>query len=246
MFDKEEHFVTDLPQGAFKSTKKTSYRTSRSFVVKTFRIARDLGGQQRQHARQATAGQHGGRQFRQSLNPKDEVFIVNFNDEAFLDSDFTSDVLRLQDALQRIDSTRARHALYDATGMSLDHLKEKAKWDKQVLLIVTDGEDNASILELEGLVRRLQETDTVIYAVGLLSEEDRGSAKRATRAVRHLARTTGGTAFFPKSVGGGERDHPADRPRHSYQYILAYSPLGEALPASARSKSFSPARRRGV
>ena len=105
----------------------------------------------------------------------------------------------LQDALQRIDS-RGGTALYDAIGMSLDHLKEKAKWDKQVLLIVTDGEDNAGVVELEELVRRLQETDTVIYAVGLLSEKQRRSAKRATRAIRDVVWATGGAAFFPKGV----------------------------------------------
>ena len=151
------------------------------------------------------------------------MFIVNFHDEAFLDTDFTRDVLRLQDALQRIDS-RGGTALYDAIGMSLDHLKDKAKWDKQVLLIVTDGEDNASVVELEELVRRLQETDTVIYAVGLLSEEDHGSAKRATRAIRHVVRATGGAAFFPKSVDEVNAITQQIAQDIRNQYILAYSP----------------------
>ena len=199
-------------------------RTSRVFrredVPVSLGILVDNSGSMRDKRQQVNAA---AVNFVKASNPKDEVFIVNFNDEAFLDSDFTSDVLRLQDALQRIDS-RGGTALYDATGMSLDHLKEKAKWDKQVLLIITDGEDNASMAELEELVRRLQETDTVIYAVGLLSEEDRGSAKRATRAIRHVVRATGGAAFFPKSVDEVNAITQQIAQDIRNQYILAYSP----------------------
>ncbi len=224
VIDKEEHFVTDLPQGAFKVYEEDVLQNLKIFrredVPVSLGILVDNSGSMRDKRRQVNAA---AVNFVKASNPKDEVFIVNFNDEAFLDSDFTSDVLRLQDALQRIDS-RGGTALYDATGMSLDHLKDKAKWDKQVLLIVTDGEDNASIVELETLVRRLQETDTVIYAVGLLSAEDRGSAKRATRAVRHLVRATGGKAFFPKSVDEVNAITQQIAQDIRNQYILAYSP----------------------
>ena len=80
-------------------------------------------------------------------NPDDEVFIVNFNDEAFLDcrtariSPATS--REMEEALTRIDS-RGGTAMRDAIRMSIDHLKEKAKRDKKVLVVVTDGNDNAS------------------------------------------------------------------------------------------------------
>ena len=225
VLDKEEHFVTDLPQGAFKVYEEDVLQKLKIFrredVPVSLGILVDNSGSMRDKRQQVNAA---AVNFVKASNPKDEVFIVNFNDESFLDSDFTSDVLRLQDALQRIDS-RGGTALYDATGMSLDHLKEKAKWDKQVLLVVTDGEDNASIVELEELVRRLQETDTVIYAVGLLSEEDRGSAKRATRAIRHLVRATGGAAFFPKSVDAVYAITQQIAQDIRNQYILAYSPV---------------------
>ena len=97
-------------------------------------------------------------------------------DGAFLnlDQDFTSEITRLQDALQRIDS-RGGTALYDAASMSLDHLKKKGKTsiNKRALLVISDGEDNASRVDLETLVRELQETDATIYAIGLLTEEER-------------------------------------------------------------------------
>ena len=92
------------------------------------------------------------------------------------------------------------------------------------LLIVTDGEDNASKIELEQLVRRLEETETVIYAVGLLSAEDRNTAKRAARAIRHIVKATGGVAFFPSDVNEINTIVEKIAQDIRNQYILAYSP----------------------
>ena len=71
---------------------------------------------------------------------------------------------------------------------------------------------------------------------GLLSEEDRGSAKRATRAVRHLARTTGGTAFFPKSVEEVNAITQQIAQDIRNQYILAYSPTQGGAPGFRKVK----------
>ncbi|HZU41137.1 MAG TPA: VWA domain-containing protein, partial [Terriglobales bacterium] len=76
-------------------------------------------------------------------NPQDEVFVVNFNDEYYLDQDFTSQIPKLREALDKIEA-RGGTALYDAVVASADHLKKNARLDKKVLLVVTDGEDNAS------------------------------------------------------------------------------------------------------
>lgn len=233
VLDRNDHFVTDLPQSAFKVYEEDVLQQLKYFrrqdVPVSLGILVDNSGSMRDKRRQVNTA---AVDFVKASNPKDEVFIVNFNDEGFLDSPFTSDVLRLQDALQRIDS-RGGTALYDAVGMSLDYLKEKAKWDKQVLLIVTDGEDNASMLDLERLVRRLQEGETVIYAVGLLSEEDRRSAKRATRAVKNIVLATGGAAYFPKSVDEVHAIAQQVAEDIRSQYILAYTPA-----ASAPSSTF--------
>jgi Ca-activated chloride channel family protein len=234
VLDSSEYFVTDLPQSAFKVYEEDVLQELKYFrrqdIPVSLGILVDNSGSMRDKRRQVNTA---AVDFVKASNPKDEAFIVNFNDEGFLDSPFTSDVPRLQDALQRIDA-RGGTALYDAVGMSLDYLKEKAKWDKRVLLIVTDGEDNASMLDLERLVRRLQEGDTVIYAVGLLSEEDRRSAKRATRAVRNIVRATGGAAFFPKSVD--EVHDIAQKVAEDIrsQYILAYTPAAPAAGATFR------------
>ena len=105
-------------------------------------------------------------------NPQDETFVVNFNDDFYLDTvrDFTSDINELKDALDRIDS-RGSTALYDAVIGSLDHLKKGHK-DKKVLLVISDGLDNASRRSLEDAVREAQRSDAVIYAIGIFSDED--------------------------------------------------------------------------
>ena len=135
-------------------------------------------------------------------NPGDEAFIVNFSDEAFLDQDFTSDINKLRQGLAHIES-RGGTALYDAVVASADQLAQGARHPKQVLLIITDGEDNASTLDLEQTIHRVQDLQgPVIYSIGLLFGDDaRGSeAHRARRALQLLSDETGGMAFFPKSL----------------------------------------------
>ena len=160
----------------------------------------------------------------EASNPQDEAFVVNFNDDFYLDldKDFTSSIPELKEALERIDS-RGSTALYDAIIGSLDHVKKGAK-DKKVLLVVTDGEDNTSHNSLEKTVREIQKTDTVIYTIGLLSEESKKNAKRAKRALEDIAKASGGLAFFPESVD--DVHSICEQVAHDIrnQYTLAYYP----------------------
>ena len=87
----------------------------------------------------------------------------------------------------------------DAIEMSIQHLK-KAHREKKVLVVVTDGKDNASILSLEHIMQSAQQSDVLIYCVGLLTEEEHREATRAKRALNDLAEATGGKTFFPKDV----------------------------------------------
>jgi VWFA-related protein len=136
-------------------------------------------------------------------NPRDEAFVVNFSDEAFIDQEFTSDVSKLREGLSHIES-RGGTALYDAVVASADKLVADAKRPKQVLILITDGEDNASTLNLEQTIRRVQQlSGPVIYTIGLLfGDEDmsRSQMKQARRALELLSTETGGMAFFPKSI----------------------------------------------
>lgn len=138
----------------------------------------------------------------QASNPQDEAFVVNFSDEAFIDQEFTSDVNKLRDGLSHIES-RGGTALYDAVVASADKLAADAKRPKQVLILITDGEDNASTLNLEQTIRRVQAlSGPVIYSIGLLfgDEMSRAEVRHARRALEMLSQETGGMAFFPKSI----------------------------------------------
>jgi Ca-activated chloride channel homolog len=138
----------------------------------------------------------------EASNPQDEAFVVNFSDEAFIDQEFTADVNKLRDGLSHIES-RGGTALYDAVVASADKLVADAKRPKQVLVIITDGEDNASTLTLEQTIRRVQQlSGPVIYSIGLLfgDEMSHSEVRHARRALEMLSTETGGIAFFPRSI----------------------------------------------
>jgi Ca-activated chloride channel family protein len=135
-------------------------------------------------------------------NREDEAFVVDFSWEAFIDQDFTNDIGKLQQGLSFIKSSGGT-AIYDALVASADYLTKNAKRPKQVLLIITDGEDNASSATLEQAIRRIQDLDgPVIYCVGLLfgNDTDKSEARHARRVLEALSEQTGGAAYFPKSV----------------------------------------------
>jgi Ca-activated chloride channel homolog len=137
-----------------------------------------------------------------SSNPDDESFVVNFSDEAYIDQDFTSSIAKLRDGLSHIDS-KGGTALYDAVVASADYLTKNAKRSKQVLLVITDGEDNASSTTLEETVHRIQDLQgPIVYCIGLLYADEGGGREmhRARRALEMLSNETGGIAFFPKNL----------------------------------------------
>src|SRR5205807_4611039 len=183
----------------------------------------------------------------QASNRQDQVFVVNFNDDFYLDldKDFTNNVPELKEALERIDS-RGSTALYDAIVGSIDHLK-KASRDKHVLLIVTDGEDNSSHYSLEKTIREIQKTDTVIYTIGLLSQESKKSAKKAKRALEDIAKASGGVAYFPENVA--DVHNICEQVAHDIrnQYTLAYYPTNARRDGTFRTVTVEviPPRGRG-
>ena len=160
----------------------------------------------------------------QGSNPQDEAFVVNFNDDYYLDldKDFTSSIPELKEALERIDA-RGSTALYDAIIGSIDHLKKGHK-DKKVLLVVTDGEDNVSRNSLEKMLRELQKSNVVIYSIGLFSDEDKKNRKKAMRALKDISAVSGGVAYFPENVDDVHNicDQVARDIRN--QYTLGYYP----------------------
>ena len=135
-------------------------------------------------------------------NPKDEEFLVDFSNESMLDQEFTSSIEKLEQGLSYIKPAGAT-AAYDALVASADYLTKNAKNSKQVLIIITDGEDNASSATLEQAIRRIQDLDgPVIYCVGLLfgDDIDKRESRHARKVLETIAQQTGGESYFPRNV----------------------------------------------
>ncbi len=133
-------------------------------------------------------------------NRQDTAFVVNFNDRAFLDQGATTDLVALNRGLNHFDS-RGTTAMYDAVAASADELSKHAKYPKQVLLIVSDGADNASHMTGQETIRRVQNLGgPVVYSIGLLYDSDEREYKSAHNALQSLSDDTGGVAYFPRSL----------------------------------------------
>jgi len=232
--DKNGKLITDLQQKSFKVFENGVEQPIKLFkredVPVSLGIIIDNSGSMREKRQKVETA---SMDLVKASNPQDEVFIVNFNDEAYLDVEFTNDIKKMEEGVARIDS-RGGTAMRDAIIKSIDYLKEKGKRQKKVLLVVTDGNDNASRIGLEKLVSQAQQSEVLIYAIGLLNEEERHEAKIAKRALDSLARESGGLAFYPKSLA--EVDELTLQVAHELrnQYTIAYSPTVQAMDGSFR------------
>src|SRR5258708_5543022 len=221
--DDKQHIVTDLDKNAFNILEDGKPQTIVSFRHEDIPVAMgiviDNSGSMRE--KRAKVNQAALNLVRSS-NPQDEVFVVNFNDEYYLDQDFTNDLLKLKEALEKIDA-KGGTALYEAVVASGDHLKRNAKLEKKVILVVTDGEDNASRETLEQAVKQLQqENGPAVYAIGILGDEEH--PKRAKRALEIITQRTGGSAYFPKTLDEVDAISRAIAHDIRNQYMIGYKP----------------------
>jgi VWFA-related protein len=235
VLDKSGKLITDIPESGFKV-----YENNVEQPIKIFRredvpvsmgIIIDNSGSMSQKRSSVAAA---ALALVKNSNPEDEVFIVNFSDDAYLDQPLTNSIKKLEEALDRLDA-RGGTAMRDALGMSIDYVKEKGKKDKKVLVVVTDGDDNASNETLEQLVRKAQASEVLIYSIALLDDEVPRRAKNARRAMKELAEATGGVDFYPKTLGEVEQITPRIAHEIRNQYTIAYSPLNLQLDGTFRS-----------
>jgi Ca-activated chloride channel family protein len=244
--DDKQHIVTNLDRDAFSVFEDGKPQTIISFRHEDIPVAMgiviDNSGSMRE--KRAKVNQAALNLVRAS-NAQDEVFVVNFNDEYFLDQDFTNDLLKLKEALEKIDA-RGGTALYDALVASAEHLKSDARLERKVLFVVTDGEDNASRdPKIEHAVERLQqENGPSVYAIGILGDEEH--PKRARRALEIIAQRTGGLAFFPGTLD--QVDEISRQVAHDIrnQYTIGYKPTNprasggfRAIRVEAKAKGHS-------
>lgn len=138
--------------------------------------------------------------FLQSSNPEDELFVVNFNEDVSMglaeDVSFTNDVDELESAISHLPAA-GMTALYDAAIEGLKRVSVGTR-DKKVLLLVSDGGDNASEHGLGQVLELAQQHNAIIYTIGLFDE---GDPDKNPRVLKRLARETGGESFLPETSG---------------------------------------------
>jgi Ca-activated chloride channel homolog len=234
VLDKSGKLITDIPESAFKvyenGVEQPLKRFLREDVPVSMGIIIDNSGSMRDKRAKVAAASVA---LVKASNPQDEEFIVDFNDDAYLDQPLTGDIKKLETALDRLDS-RGGTAMRDAIGSSIDYVKDKGKRDKKVLVVVTDGNDNTSAETLENLVRKAQRSEVLIYCIGLLSEEEPREARAARRALKALSEASGGLDYYPKDLAEVERVTPQIAHEIRNQYLLAYSPTNPALDGTFR------------
>jgi Ca-activated chloride channel family protein len=178
--------------------------------------------------------------FVRESNPEDETFIINFDDSAYLEQDFTGSIGDLIDALENIDA-RGETALYDALYLAAEKVTKDGKKDKKALLLITDGEDNASKYGINKVIEALRQSKVSVYAIGLLEDEDsRGGlfkkppSKKAKEDLIKFADITGGRAYFPKNLEEVEDlvKHIAHDLRN--HYTVSYTPTNTKLDGTWR------------
>ena len=220
--DERNRLITNLDRASFTVFENNLPQQIKSFRHEDYPVAMgiviDNSGSMREKRDQVNKA---ALNLVRSSNPQDQVFVVNFNDEYYLDQEFTSDIKKLQTALEKVEA-RGGTALYDAIVASWTDQLAHSPLQRKVIFVVTDGEDDASQLSLEQAMHTLQqENGPVVYAIGLLGEE---KSRKARRALQLIADRTGGVAFFPPTLG--EVDEISRTVAHDIrnQYTITYAP----------------------
>jgi Ca-activated chloride channel homolog len=236
VLDKNGKLITNLPQSAFKVTENGVEQKVKLFrredVPVSMGLIIDNSGSMREQIAKVNAA---ALLLVKESNPDDEVFVFNFNDDTYLDQEFTNDIKKLEEALEKA-TTRGGTAMRNAVSLGIDYAKEKGKKDKKVLIVVTDGNDTASTeTSLEQLVRKAQRSEVLIYSIGLLDKEDPREARAAKRALKALAEASGGLDYYPKDLDEVQSITPEIAHEIRNQYLLEYSPSNQNLDGTYRT-----------
>ena len=226
--DDRDRLVTHLDRNAFSVFENGRPQTITSFrredVPVALGIAVDNSGSMRDKRDQVNRAVMN---LIRASNPDDQIFVVNFSQDPYLDQDLTSDVASLERALHQT-AMRGTTALYDAVVASDAHLKNYSRLDKKVLLVITDGRDNMSRETLQEALHDLQQRNgPVVYAIGLMGN---GPQNPSRDALQRLADVTGGAAFFPADVSEVANITQTLARDIRSQYTLAYKPQDQNAP----------------
>jgi len=183
--------------------------------------------------------------FARLSNPQDQMFIVNFNDNVSFglptDMPFTDRREPLQLALARIGAI-GQTSLYDGVAAALEHIKLGNR-DKKVLILISDGDDNASKHTLAQVIDMAKQSTAIVYAIGIFDERD---GDQNPTVLKRLAKETGGEAFFPESSKDTVSLCEEIARDIRSQYTLAYTPTIQSQDGKYRAIEVkASARRRG-
>ncbi len=117
---------------------------------------------------------------------------------------------------------RGETALYDATYLGVEKVTRGSR-ARRAILLITDGNDTCSRYTLEELRRSLQESDVVLYAIGILATS-RVEARAGRTTLKELASVSGGKAFFPNSEAEMIEAFERIALELRYQYSIGYRP----------------------
>jgi Ca-activated chloride channel family protein len=234
VLDKDGNRVTDLPQSAFRIFENGAEQQLKIFrredaPVSLGFLIDDSGSMINKRETVAAAAMS----LLRASRSDDEAFVLHFNEKTYLDTEFTSDHARLERGLKTFDS-RGTTAMRDALRLAIAHMERKATEDKKVLVVISDGEDNTSLVDTGFIVKAAQQSGVIIYAIGLLTEIPDDRTALARRELDVITRATGGRAFYLNSAG--ETDAAAQEIAREIrnQYTLAYSPTDEQLDGTYR------------
>ena len=224
VFDRKSRIVPGLPREAFDvyengQRQELSFFQNEDNPVTVGLVLDSSGSMQRKRADVIAAGLA----FARSSHREDEMFTINFNERVWNglppSIPFTTDFEQLKDALQR-SGARGQTAMFDAVRIALLHL-EKGHHQKKVLILVSDGADNASAARFQDVLDLALRTDAVIYALGIYDDYD---TEAKPGLLRKLTEATGGAAFFPHnaSEATGILERIAQEIRSGY--TLGYAP----------------------
>jgi VWFA-related protein len=199
--DGKGRFASDLSEQDFQVYEDGARQTIRLFrhedIPVTVGLVVDHSGSMRPKLADVIAA---ARTFVQSSSPDDQMFVVNFNEKVALglpdNLPFSNRPEDLGSAIANAPTT-GRTALYDAVFEARKHLQTGSR-EKKVLIVISDGGDNASRHSQAEVLKMAEQSTTLVYTIGIFDESD---PDRNPDVLRRLAGVTGGEAFFPSEYG---------------------------------------------
>jgi Ca-activated chloride channel family protein len=228
-------YVSDLREQDFEVYEDGVRQSIRVFrhedVPVTVGLVIDHSGSMGPKLPQVTAA---ARTFVQSSNPEDQMFVVNFNEKATLGLPaailFSDRPDELADAISRTPA-RGMTALYDAIALAQEQLRT-GKRERKVLIVISDGGDNASAHKLPEVLKALEQSSALVYTIGIFDDADED---KNPGVLRRLAQATGGEAFFPGQLDEVVRICERIARDIRQQYTIGYVPSTPAKPSAWRA-----------